>query len=169
MFLYPLFAFFDLVALETRRWQICLALVLGLWLGLTPWVTLHWFALVFAAFLFRFNPLAVACSFLLFHAVSWGLEPVFHDLGLRMLMASGLKRLWSGLYHAPILTFLRLNNSVVMGSLVVATLLSPIVYLVSAWIYTRHGARLYAWFQGSTFWLSWTRTELHRAYARRNR
>lgn len=169
MLFYPLFSFFDLVSFETRRWQICGALVVGLWLGLTPWLTLHWMAFLLAALLLRFNPLAVLASFLIFNATSWLLEPAFHAVGMQLLTTDALKRLWSGIYHAPVLTFLRINNSVVMGSLVVALVLTPLLYLSSTWIYTRHGARLFAWFQGSTFWLNWSRTELHRAYARSKR
>jgi len=88
--------------------------------------------------------LAFILSTVLFSAIAWLLEPVLSWIGLALLTAQPLGRLWTSLYKSPLWRLERFNNSVVMGSLAISLLLFLPVALLTASLIRRHREHLLA-------------------------
>jgi uncharacterized protein (TIGR03546 family) len=97
---------------------------LGAVLGLTPFLGLHTAVVVLLICVLRVNAAAALLAWLLFGAVAWALDPVFHALGFFALTGiPAAEPLWTDLYNAPLAPLTRFNNTVMMGSLIVSLLL----------------------------------------------
>jgi uncharacterized protein (TIGR03546 family) len=133
-----------ILASETEPGQIGLALSFALIAGLTPLFSLHDLPVLFLVLVLRVNLLAFILATLLFSAVAWLLEPVFSWIGLTLLTAQPLERLWTRLYQSPLWRLEGFNNSVVTGSLVISLLLFLPVALLTVSLIRRHRERLLA-------------------------
>jgi len=144
----PIFAFLDLVRLESSPSRIATGLVLGMWIGLTPAGTLHFFLFLIAALVFSVNPVATFLSAVFCHEISPMLDPIFDPMGLYVLIENPrFSTLWPWLFHAPIVPFTRFYNSVVMGCAIFCILAAVPVFIVSKRLVTVLGpwvlSRLY--------------------------
>lgn len=105
-------------------WGIAWGFSLGAVLGLTPFLGLHTALIVLLICVLRVNVSAALFAWLLFGAVAWALDPVFHSLGFFALTGiPALQPLWTDLYNAPVAPLTRFNNTVMMGSWIVSLLL----------------------------------------------
>ena len=109
--------------------QIAGGVALGLILGVTPLLSIHNIFILFMILLIRVNPGSAALSFLLFSILAYALDPLSHQLGLKILKAPGLQALWTDLYNTPGMRLTRFNNSIVMGSLALSFIL-----IIPAWL-----------------------------------
>ena len=101
--------------------QISLGLALGMILGLTPLFSLHNLVVLLLVLFLRVNLSAAILSWLVFSALAYALDPLFHRLGLFVLTGvDGLQGLWTTLYNMPIVPYTRFNNTILMGSLIVS-------------------------------------------------
>ena len=108
---------------ETEPGQISLALAFSLIVGLTPLWSLHNLIVVLLVLLLRVNLSAFLLGTAFFSGVAYLLDPVFHRLGLAVLLAPSLEGVWTSLYNSTLWRVERFNNSVVMGSLLVSLVL----------------------------------------------
>lgn len=99
--------------------RIALGFALGMMVGLVPKGNLV--ALLFGVVLLgsRANLGAGALSAFLFTWVGLLLDPVSHRIGLGLLQFGPLQPMWTWLYNLPAAPWTALNNTVVMGSLIV--------------------------------------------------
>ena len=112
--------------------QISLGLALGMILGLTPLYSLHNLVVLLLVLFLCVNLSAVILSWLVFSALAYALDPLFHRLGLFLLAGvGGLQGLWTTLYNTPIVPYTRFNNTILMGSLIVSLAALYPVYLGS--------------------------------------
>jgi uncharacterized protein (TIGR03546 family) len=110
--------------------QIAGGFALGAILGLSPMLTLQGVAVWFVILILNVNISAALLAITLCTLVAYIFDPVFHWLGYSLLVnVDALRGLWTWLYNAPIAPLTRFNNTVVMGSFVVAVLASFPVYL----------------------------------------
>jgi len=111
--------------------QIAAGFVIGMIIGLTPFWTLHNLILIVILILLNINIGTAIYSFVLFSAVAYLADPLFHSFGYFLLVdLSSLKNLWTYLYNFPVIALSRYNNTVVAGSLAVALLLAfPLFFL----------------------------------------
>jgi uncharacterized protein (TIGR03546 family) len=133
-----------ILASETEPGQIGLAVSFALVAGLTPLFSLHNLAVLFLVLVLRVNLLAFILGTVLFSPIAWLLEPVFDWIGVALLTAPPLERLWTGLYQSQLWRLERFNNSVVMGSLAISLLLFLPVALLTVSLIRRHRERLLA-------------------------
>lgn len=104
--------------------------MLGSIAGLSPVLTLQGLLLWLVIFVLDVNLSAAFLSFTLFSLVAYLLDPLFHQLGYVLLVqVDSLQEIWTTLYNAPIAPLTRFNNTLVLGSLVGAIVLSPFVYV----------------------------------------
>lgn len=153
-----------ILASETEPGQIGLALSFGLVAGLTPLFSLHNLPVLFLVLVLRVNLLAFILGTLLFSTVASFLEPVFSWIGLALLTAEPLERLWTGLYQSPLWRLEGFNNSVVMGSLALSLLLFLLVALLTASLIRRHREQLLARLRLTRVLQILTASRLHSAY-----
>ncbi|HEY9017979.1 TIGR03546 family protein [Thiomicrospira sp.] len=100
--------------------QIALSLTLGLLLGLTPLFFPHTLLTLLLILILRVNLSAVLVSWGVFTGFAYAFDPVFHQLGLWILNHPGLVDIWTQWYNQAWWRFMSFNNTIVMGSIVVA-------------------------------------------------
>ena len=118
--------------------QLAAGMVLGSFLGLTPLFNLH-NALIFAALvLLNVSFAGGLLGWALFVPVGFLLDPLFDWIGHRLLLAESLGGLWTSLYNTPVVPLTNFNNTVVLGSLVFALLVSVPLFFVLRWAVARY-------------------------------
>ncbi len=114
---------FKILRSEVSPSQIAWGMVFGMIIGLTPFWSLHNLILILLIIMLKVNIAMAILSFGVFSGVAYIFDPLFHHLGYFVLVdASGLNNLWTTLYNIPVIALSRYNNTVVMGSLIIALL-----------------------------------------------
>ena len=153
-----------ILASETEPGQIGLAASFAVVAGVTPLFSLHNILVLFLVLVLRVNLLTFILGTVLFAAVGSLLEPVCSWLGLALLTAQPLERLWTGLYQSPLWRLEGFNNSVVMGSLAISLVVFLPVTLLTASLIRRHGDRLLARLRLTRLLQILTASRFHSAY-----
>jgi uncharacterized protein (TIGR03546 family) len=134
---------------QTPR-QVAGGFALGSIVGLSPTFTLQGIVVWFVILVLDVNLSAALLAFSLFSLFAFIFDPVFHHLGYALLVqVDAFKGLWTALYNAPIAPLTRFNNTVVLGSLLTAIILSfPVYFAMKRFIIayrTNIGARMEQW------------------------
>lgn len=95
----------------------------------------------------RFNLTLATASAAFFSGVAAMLDPIADALGRAVLTHPMLSPLWAWLYEIPLLPWTRFNNTVVMGSLLLALGLACPLYLAAHELVVRYRPLVAAWFQ----------------------
>ena len=130
---------------ETRSAQISLAVCCAMVAGLTPLVSLHNLLVLLFVLVVRVNLSAFLLGLLLFSGAGYLLDPVFHTIGLAVLTAPALQGAWTALYATAVGRLEHFNNTIVMGSLVVAVVAFVPLFLVVNVLIHRYRDHLLAW------------------------
>ncbi len=112
--------------------RIAWAFALGSIAGWTPFLCLHNVIVLALLFIFKIPLLAALAGFAAAGLIALALNPLFHSIGYAVLVhVPFLKPLWTWMYNAPLAPLFRLNNTVVMGSLLFSLVLFvPTVLLI---------------------------------------
>lgn len=122
--------FFKILRAGQTPRQVAGGFALGSIVGLSPTFTLQGLLVWLIIFVLDVNLSAAFMSFTLFALAAYLLDPLFHELGYFLLVkVDALDGLWTTLYNAPIAPLTRFNNTLVLGGLVGAIILSPVVYV----------------------------------------
>ncbi len=114
---------------DTDPRQISLGFSLGMILGLTPLTNPHNLFVFLIILFLRVNISAAILSWAVFTVLAFPLDPIFHQLGLFVLIQMGiLGDLWTALYNMPLIPYTHFNNSILMGSLIFSLLIFYPVY-----------------------------------------
>lgn len=116
--------------------QIALALTLGMLLGLTPFFSPHTLFTLLLIVLLRVNFSALLVAWGVFTGLAYAFDPLFHSAGLWVLNHPSLIELWTQWYNDPFWRFMAFNNTIVMGSVLVAYSLALPAYLLF-WLLVR--------------------------------
>jgi len=120
---------------NARPWQLSLGVSFGAVIGLTPLTSLHNLVLLFLALIINMNIGIMILSAIVFSGIAYILDPVFHTVGLAILKSSSLATFWESVFSCPIALVANLNNSIVMGSLVISILFSvPLFFLFNLFV-----------------------------------
>lgn len=124
--------------------QVAMGIAVGSALGLTPILNLHTLLVVAAIALFNLSVPGAIVGWLLAVPVGFLLDPAFDQIGQWLLVdVLPLVPVWTAIYNTPVIALARLNNSVVLGSLVGwAVLLVPIFFL-GRWGVGQYRAKVY--------------------------
>ena len=130
--------------------QIAGGFALGSILGLSPMLTLQGVLIWVVILIFNVNISAALLAITICSLIAYLFDPLFHWLGYVLLVnVDALHGLWTWLYNAPIAPLTRFNNTVVMGSLVIAlALLAPIYFGMQRFVlaYRTHvGEKIEKW------------------------
>ncbi len=121
--------------------QIAAGFALGSLAGWVPFNFLFSGFIVLLLYLLNVNSGFGLLSIAILSLFSFLLDPWAGQLGEWILGLPSLKPLWILLYNLPIFPFTRFNNSVMMGSLVIALLLATPLYFLSYWAVLQYRAR----------------------------
>jgi uncharacterized protein (TIGR03546 family) len=120
----------DLVTDAASPRQIAWGISLGMLVGLIPKGNLT--AWLLAAFVLatRANLGGAALSAFVFSWVGMLVDPLTHRLGLTLLTSVTLRPVWDWLYGLPLMPWLRLHNTVVLGNLLLGLALLLPAYAI---------------------------------------
>lgn len=111
--------------------QIGAGFIIGMIIGLTPFCTLHNLILIILLIILNVNIATAIFSFIIFGAIGYLLDPLFHHLGYFILVdIETLNGLWTWMYNLPVIALSRYNNTVIMGSLLTALILCIPVFIL---------------------------------------
>ena len=130
---------------ETDPGQISLAVCFAMVMGLTPFYSLHNLLVLFLALVLRINLSAFILSWVIFSGVAYLLDPLFHKIGLNLLIAGFLNGIWTYLYNSTFWRLENFNNSIVMVSLLFSLVLFVPVYQISNLIIKRYREHILEW------------------------
>jgi uncharacterized protein (TIGR03546 family) len=124
--------------------QIAAGMALGLAFGLTPLVSLHNLVVLAVAMLFTVSFPGVMLGWVIAVPIGFMLDPIFHSIGMSLLTNDALGPFFIWVVNTPIVSLSRLNNSIVLGSLVFWLLSIAPAYFLFKWLVTRYRKDIYA-------------------------
>lgn len=125
--------------------QIALAFALALITGLTPLLSLHNVLILFIACIVRINFGAFLLGTLFFSGLAYLIDPAAISLGESLLNNTSYQAFWIDLYQSDFWRATRFNNTLVLGSLVIAIIAFIPVLLISLWLISAYRHKLMAW------------------------
>ncbi len=166
LLLKQLFNFLKLLNSENGTNQIAAGVVCGMFLGFTPAFSLQTLAVIFVLFFFRIQIGAATIAAVFFKLFAFALDPVFDQVGSGVLEADAFHSVFTTLYNLPIIPMTRFNNSIVMGSGLVALILAPFVFLGSRVLIALYREKVVARFKKTLFWKGFTATSIYNWYVK---
>lgn len=126
----------------TTPGRVAWAFALGTIPGWTPVACLHNGIVLILLCILNVPFSAGILGFLIAGILALAFDPVFHSVGYAVLaQISFLEPLWTWLYNAPLAPLFRLNNTVVMGSLIFSLVLLLPTVLFFKWLVLRYRNR----------------------------
>ena len=123
--------------------QVGAGIALGTVFGLTPLVNLHNLVVLAIVLLVRVSFPAVMLGWIASIPLGFALDPLFDALGQQLLDVLVLQPVWTSVTNAPVLALANLNNSVVLGSLVVWSVAAYPLYRLARWGVRRYRDTIY--------------------------
>lgn len=112
--------FIRILSSETNPVQISAGFALAMIAGFTPLLSIHNLLVLLVLLVFRINLASFLLGWGLFSAMSYLLDPVFHDVGRSVLANPDLLSAWTEMYNSSMWRLTQFNNTIVMGGLVVS-------------------------------------------------
>lgn len=99
--------------------QVAAGMAIGLCFGLTPLLSLHNIVVLVVAMLTTVSFPGVMLGWAIAVPVGFMLDPLFDAVGLALLTNDALTPVFVWIVNTPVVSLSRLNNTIVLGSLVV--------------------------------------------------
>lgn len=164
LLLKQIFGLIKLLNSETGTQQIAAGVAAGFILGMTPALSLQSLLVFLCLFFFRIQVGAAFLSAFFFAFAAYLLDPVFHSVGTLILEAQSFKPLLTSLYNMPIVPYTRFNNTIVMGSGIVAIVLSPLIYFSAGILIAKYRTAVVAKIKETKAWKALKATSLYQWY-----
>ena len=159
-----IFGLLKLLNSETGTNQIAAGITAGFILGMTPSFSLQTIFIWLLILFFRIQIGAALIMAFFFSFIAWLLDPIFHSVGHTVLTMTSLAALFTEFYNMPIIPFTRFNNTLVMGSGVVAFGLSPFIFILSKVLVQKYRKNVVERFKETKFWKAVKATSLYKWY-----
>src|SRR6266568_4894982 len=145
--------------------QLAAGLGLGSILGLTPLWNLHNAVVLALIIVLNVSFAGAMLGWALFVPVGFLLDPAFDWIGRTLLLDTpALRPLWTALYNAPVVPLTSFNNTIVLGSLVVAAALWVPLFFASRWGVVRYRATVAERVKRSALYRSVVASKLYNLY-----
>ncbi len=119
-------------------WQVTLAITLGMVAGLTPMSGIQTVVILFLAFVLNIHLGLFFVASALFAGIAYLFDPWFEQIGYLLLTDDGLQGLWIAWYNNGVMRLSHFNNTLVLGSTVVALLSAVPLYFLLGWIISHY-------------------------------
>lgn len=121
-------------------WQITAAIVMGMIMGLTPISGVQTVLLLFLALIINIHFGLFLVSSAFFAAIGYIFDPLFESFGYMILTAEALQGVFTSMYNSGIMRLTYFNNTIVLGSFIVAVFLAlPLYFILNRVIETSRG------------------------------
>lgn len=127
--------------------QVGMGMAIGLAFGLTPLVSLHNLVILAVAMLTTVSFPGVILGWAIAVPIGFMLDPLFDRVGMALLTTDALAPLWTWIINTPVIALSHLNNSIVLGSLVVWALLLVPAFLLFRVLVARYRTHIFAYVQ----------------------
>jgi len=144
--------------------QISAAFAFSMIGGFTPFWSLHNLIVLLLVLVLRVNLSAFLLGLAVFSGLAFGLDPLFHQLGLRVLTADSLNGLWTAMYNQTLWRLERFNNTILMGSLLTSLVLFVPLILLSNALIGRYREFVLAWARKSRIMLAFKASKIYGYY-----
>ncbi|MBL8996718.1 MAG: TIGR03546 family protein [Gemmatimonadetes bacterium] len=124
--------------------QVAAGMAIGLCFGLTPLMSLHNVVVLAVAMLTTVSFPGVMLGWAVAVPVGFMLDPLFDRVGLALLTSDALAPMFTWIVNTPVVALSRLNNTIVLGSLVSWLLLLVPAYFLFRFLVSRYRSELYA-------------------------
>lgn len=151
---------------ENGTQQIAWGLTLGVFLGFSPFFSLQTFLILLILFFFRVQFGAAFLSAFVFKFAAFLIDPLADLFGRWILELPALRPMWTTLYNIPILPYTRFNNSIVMGSFLVALVFSPILFFVFTALVKKYRTSIVERFEASKAYKALKASKFYLWYAK---
>lgn len=124
--------------------QVAMGMAVGLCFGLTPLVSLHNLFVLAVAMLTTLSFPGVFLGWAIATPLGFMLDPLFDRIGMALLTNDALAPMFTWIVNTPVIALSRMNNTVVLGSVVAwFVLLVPSYFLFRVLVH-RYRADVYA-------------------------
>ena len=145
--------------------QVAMGIALGSILGLTPLVSLHNAPIIAVILLLNVSVPGAMLGWLVFVPVGFLLDPLFDAVGeILLLDASGLESAWAWVLSRPVIALMNFNNTVVLGSFLIALILFLPIFYGGRWAVTRYRATVAERIRRSAVYKMWKASKLYSVY-----
>lgn len=158
------FSFIKLLHSDTGFISLSLGCVCGFILGMTPTLSLQSLLVFLLLFFFRIQIGAALVTAFFFKFIAFLLDPAFDSVGQWALELPSMQNTYTSLYNMPLVPFTRFNNSIVMGSAIITIILSPVIYLISAFLIKKYRVIVVERFKDTKLFKAWKATSLYQWY-----
>ncbi len=148
--------------------QIAIGLTLGTFLGFSPFFSLQTFLILLFILIFRVQFGIAMLSAFFFKFIAFLIDPMADVLGRWTLELPSLRNLWTTLYNMPLVPYTRFNNSIVMGSFVVALILAPIMFIIFKFVVVKYRLTIGQAFEQTKAWKAFKASKFYDYYAKYN-
>lgn len=131
--------------------QVAAGMALGLCFGLTPLLSMHNLVVLTVAMLTTVSFPGVMLGWAVAVPVGFMLDPLFDRIGLALLTNDALTPFFVWAVNTPVVSLSRLNNTIVLGSLVAWVALLVPMYFVFRFLVARYRADVYERLEKSRF------------------
>jgi uncharacterized protein (TIGR03546 family) len=149
---------------ESEPEQISLALCFAMIAGLTPLFSLHNLLILLLVLIIRVNLSSFILGWIFFSGIAYLLDPLFHMIGFKALTAKTLETLWTSLYNITLFRLAKINNSVVIGSLISSLILFIPAFILSKLAIIKYRTNVLEWVQKSRIIQVLKASKLYTAY-----
>lgn len=144
--------------------QVAMGMALGAAFGLTPLVSLHNLVVLAVAMLFTVSFPGVMLGWAIAVPVGFMLDPLFDRIGMAILMNDAFAPFFTWVINTPVIALSRLNNTIVLGSLVSWLVLLVPLYLVFRFLVARYRSDIYARLEKARFFQAIKASKLWSVY-----
>lgn len=130
---------------DNNPWQLAFGIMLGMIMGLTPFLGLHSFIILFIVLFLRVNLTTFILAYGLFSGLTYVLNPLMADIGESLLTKPGLSSSWTALYNTSLGQLSQFYHTLTLGSLVLSLLLAPVILVLSKWLIVQYRVRFMLW------------------------
>jgi len=125
--------------------QVAGGMALGSIAGITPFMSLHNLLVLFVVIVLNVNITSAILAMGVFSVIAYLLDPLSNAIGYYLLTGvPALTPFWTLLYNLPVVAWAGLNNTLVLGSLVLALLLFWPLYFFLWWGVIQYREKLMA-------------------------
>ncbi|MFZ4403413.1 MAG: TIGR03546 family protein [Pseudobdellovibrionaceae bacterium] len=166
LLLKQIFAFLKLLNSDTGTHSLAWGLSFGLVLGFAPFFSLQTLLVILIVLFFRVQLGAAFLSAFFFKFVAYLFDGVSDSIGRITLESEALRPLYIQLYNMPIVPFTRFNNSIVMGSMILTFILTPIAFFTFKFLIIKYRETVVARFKDTKAWKAFAATSLYNWYTK---
>ena len=146
--------------------QISLGFAFALFVGLTPFFSLHNLIILFLVFVIRVNLGAFFLGSAVFALIAFLMDPLSISVGESLLTNIQLSPMWTELYQSDVWRAFKFNHTLLLGSVVIATVLFIPTIIISRIIISAYRERLMKWFEKLKIGKMLKASKLYKAYER---